>query len=84
MARRPIAQERPSPDGDGLVVLELTCAFSDETTHVLFESQDFIARLMALVPRPNARERGDNVARPRVASKATRTDELAANGCTST
>jgi hypothetical protein len=50
-ARGPIAQQRLSLDGDGLVVLELKRAFSDGTTHVLFESQDFIARLAALVPR---------------------------------
>jgi hypothetical protein len=35
MARGPIAQERLSVDGDGLVVLELKRAFSDGTTHVL-------------------------------------------------
>jgi hypothetical protein len=34
MARGPIAQERLSVDGDGLVVLELKRAFSDGTTHV--------------------------------------------------
>jgi len=34
-ARGPIAQERLSVDGDGLVVLELKRAFSDGTTHVL-------------------------------------------------
>ena len=43
MARGPIAQERLSVDGDGLVVLELKRAFSDGTTHVLFEPQDFTA-----------------------------------------
>ena len=43
MARGPIAQERLSVDGDGLVILELKRAFSDGTTHVLFEPQDFTA-----------------------------------------
>jgi len=43
MARPPIAEERLSVDGDGLVVLELKRAFSDGTTHVLFEPHDFIA-----------------------------------------
>jgi hypothetical protein len=65
------------------------------TTHVLFEPQDFIARLAALVPRPkahlvryhgvfapNARERAGIVARPKVASKASASDECAANACT--
>ena len=36
------------------MVLELKRAFSDGTTHVLFEQPDFIARLAALVPRPKA------------------------------
>ena len=54
MARPPIAEQRLSVDGDGLVVLELKRAFRDGTTHVLFEPQDFIARLAALVPRPKA------------------------------
>jgi len=54
MARPPIAEERLSIDGDGLVVYELKHAFSDGTTHVLFEPNDFIARLAALVPRPRA------------------------------
>ena len=54
MARPPIAEERLSVDGDGLVVYELKHAFSDGTTHVLFEPVDFIARLAALVPRPRA------------------------------
>ncbi len=54
MARPPIAEERLSIDGDGLVVLELKRAFRDGTTHVLFEPEDFIARLAALVPRPRA------------------------------
>jgi hypothetical protein len=92
MARGPIAQDRLSVDGDGLVVLELKRAFSDGTTHVLFEPQDFIARLAALVPRPkahlvryhglfapNARERGSIVARPDAAIKASASDECASN-----
>ena len=71
MARPPIAEERLSVDGDGLVVYELKHPFSDGTTHVcctwtyecrgrqdagsgLFEANDFIARLAALVPRPRA------------------------------
>jgi len=95
MARGPLAQERLSVDGDGLVVLELKRAFSDGTTHVLFEPQDFMARLAALVPRPkahlvryhglfapNARERAGIVARPKAASKAGGADGTAANACT--
>jgi hypothetical protein len=92
MARGPIAQERLSVDGDGLVVLELKRAFSDGTTHVLFEPHDFIARLAALVPRPkahlvryhgvfapNARQRPNIVARPKVAVKVSANDECESN-----
>jgi hypothetical protein len=92
MARGPIAQERLSVDADGLVVLKLKKAFSDGTTHVLFEPHDFIARLAALVPRPkahlvryhgvfapNARERADIVARPKVVSKVSANDECGSN-----
>ena len=53
-ARGPIAPERVSIDGDGLVVLELKRAFSDGSAHELFEPEDFVARLAALVPRPRA------------------------------
>ena len=53
-ARGPIAPERVSIDGDGLVVLELKRAFTGGTTDELFEPEDFIARLAALVPRPRA------------------------------
>ncbi len=47
-ARGPIALQRLSVDGDGLVVYELKHPFRDGTTHVLFEPLDFIARLAAL------------------------------------
>jgi hypothetical protein len=52
LLRPPVALERLSVDGDGLVVYELKHAYADGTTHVLFEPLDFIARLAALVPRP--------------------------------
>ncbi|MCP5083373.1 MAG: transposase [Alphaproteobacteria bacterium] len=54
VSRGPIALERLSIDGDGLVVHELKHPFRDGTTHVLFEPLDFLARLAALVPRPRA------------------------------
>lgn len=54
MGRPPTAEPRLSVDGDALVVLELKRAFCDGTTHVLFEPEDFIARLAARVPRPRA------------------------------
>ena len=82
MARGPIAEQRLSVDGDALVVLELKRAFTEGTTHVLFEPEDFIARLAALVARPRAHlfryhgpfapnppERAHIVARPRAQSQ---------------
>ena len=48
VARPPVALERLSIDGDGLVVYELHHPFRDGTTHVLFEPMDFMARLAAL------------------------------------
>ena len=48
VCRGPIALERLSVDGDGLVVYALKHPFADGTTHVLFEPLDFIARLAAL------------------------------------
>ncbi len=48
VSRAPLALERLSIDGDGLVVYELKHPFSDGTTHMLFEPLDFIARLAAL------------------------------------
>ncbi len=48
VSRGPIALQRLSIDGDGLVVYELKHPFRDGTTHVLFEPLDFIARLAAL------------------------------------
>jgi len=36
------------------LVLEFKRVFTDGTTHVLFEPDDFIARLAALFPRPRA------------------------------
>ncbi len=52
MARGPLSNERLSIDGDGLVVHELKRPFRDGTTQCLFEPLDFLARLTALVPRP--------------------------------
>jgi hypothetical protein len=87
MARGPIAQERLSVDGDGLVVLELKRAFSDGTTHVLFEPQDFtapahpcargISASLHVIARLAAL-----VPRPKLESKATAADESVAKGGT--
>ena len=38
--RTPGLEQRLSVDGDGLIVLELKRAFTDATTHVLFEPAD--------------------------------------------
>jgi hypothetical protein len=38
----------------GLVRCALKTAYRDGTTHVIFEPEDFIARLAALVPKPRA------------------------------
>jgi hypothetical protein len=38
----------------GLVRLALKTPYRDGTTHVIFEPADFIARLVALVPKPRA------------------------------
>ena len=54
VARPPLALERLSRDGDGLVVHELKRPFRDGTTEFLFEPLDFLARLAALVPRPRS------------------------------
>ncbi len=52
MARGPLAGQRLSVQGDGLGGLELKRPFSDGTPHGLFEPENFIAPLAALVPRP--------------------------------
>ena len=54
VSRGPLALERLSIDGDGLVVHALKHPFRDGTTQILFEPLDFIARLAALLPRPRA------------------------------
>jgi len=45
MSRPPIALQRLSLDGDGLVVYELKHPFRDGTTHVLFEPLDLMAHI---------------------------------------
>jgi len=54
VVRPPIALERLSRDGDGLVVHRLKRPFRDGTSEFLFEPLDFLARLAALVPRPRS------------------------------
>ena len=50
--RPPIATKRLSVDGRGRVVYRYKHPFRDGSTHVVLEPLDFIARLAALVPRP--------------------------------
>ena len=52
-ARPPIANDRLSLLQDGRVLLELKTPWADGTTHVIYEPLDFIAKLVALVPRPH-------------------------------
>ena len=44
--------QRLSLTRNGQIRYELKTPYNDGTTHVIFEPLDFIARLVALVPRP--------------------------------
>ena len=48
-----MATERLSPTRGGNVRYALKTPYRDGTTHVIFEPEDFIARLVALVPKPD-------------------------------
>jgi hypothetical protein len=54
VSRPPIATERLALTDSGLVHYALKTPYRDGTTHVIFEPEDFIARLAALVPKPRA------------------------------
>jgi alkylated DNA nucleotide flippase Atl1 len=54
VARPPLATERLALTEGGLVRLALKTPYRNGTTHVIFEPEDFMARLAALVPRPRA------------------------------
>jgi hypothetical protein len=54
VARPPIATERVALTDNGQVRYALKTPYRDGTTHVIFEPEDFIARLAALVPKPRA------------------------------
>ena len=47
-----LALERLSTNGAGQVVYQIKSPYRDGTTHFVFESIEFLARLAALVPRP--------------------------------
>ena len=52
IARPAVSTKRLSLTRHGKVRYELKTPYDDGTTHVLFEPLDFIARLVALVPKP--------------------------------
>ena len=54
VSRPPVATERLSLTQRGNVRYALKTPYRDGTTHVIFEPEDFIARLAALVPKPRA------------------------------
>ncbi|MGI8843407.1 MAG: transposase [Gemmatimonadaceae bacterium] len=54
VSRPPVATERLSLSESGHVRYALKTPYRDGTTHVIFEPEDFIARLAALVPKPRA------------------------------
>jgi hypothetical protein len=47
-----VSEKRLSLLSNGHVRYELKTPYRDGTTHVIFEPRDFIARLVALVPKP--------------------------------
>jgi hypothetical protein len=52
ITRPPLATKRLSLTQHGKLCYELKTPYSDGTTHILFESLDFMSRLAALVPKP--------------------------------
>ena len=54
VSRPPVATERIALTEHGQVRYTLKTPYRDGTTHVIFEPEDFIARLAALVPKPRA------------------------------
>ena len=54
VSRPPVATGRLSLTRSGNVRYALKTPYRDGTTHVIFEPEDFIARLVALVPKPHA------------------------------
>lgn len=52
ISRPPVATERLALTDSGHIRYTLKTPYRDGTTHVMFEPEDFIARLVALVPKP--------------------------------
>ena len=93
VSRPPVATDRLALTGGGHVRCALKTPYRDGTTHVIFEPEDFIARLAALVPKPRAHltryhgvfapaspDRARIVPGPRTAAanQASQSDELSA------
>ncbi len=54
IARPPLSEDRLSELADGRVAVRLKRPWRDGTTHVAFTPEEFIEKLVALVPRPRA------------------------------
>jgi len=54
IARPPLSEERLSELRDGRVAVRLKRPWRDGTTHVAFTPEEFMEKLVALVPRPRA------------------------------
>ena len=52
IARPAVSEKRLTLTPNGNVRYQLNTPYKDGTTHVIFEPLDFIARLVALVPKP--------------------------------
>jgi len=52
IARPAVSEKRLSLTSTGKIRYELKTPYRNGTTHVIFEPMDFIARLLALVPKP--------------------------------
>ena len=54
VSRPPVAGDRLAVTERGLIRYGLKAPYRDGTTHVIFEPEDFIAKVAALVPKPRA------------------------------
>jgi len=54
ISRPAVSESRLELTSQGKVRDELKTPYTDETTHVIFDPLDFIAKLAALVPKPRA------------------------------
>jgi hypothetical protein len=52
VCRGAIAKDRISQDESGQVILKLKSAYTDGTTHIKFTAEQFIKRIIALIPPP--------------------------------